>query len=849
MARGVRQAGRVAARWPVLVAIAVALASAGGFSTALAAGSARADRVRVGPPPPLASAASAGAVAASLRLHLTVALKPRDPAGLAAYARAVSTPGSPLYHVYLTPHQFAVRFGATPTVVGTVERSLRAHGLTPGSVSVNRLGIAVSGSAAGVERAFALTLRRVAVPGGRRAVVASAAPALDAEIAPDVQAVIGLNGVSAPKPLLVRGSGHPAARAALHAAGDGPQPCAAASAAATAQNAYTADQVASAYGFDALYADGNQGEGQTIAIFELEPYDANDIRAYQDCYGTNASVSNVMIDGGPASGGPGSGEAALDIEQAIGLAPKATFLVYEGPNTGSNAPGSGPYDTLSAIVSQDRAHVVSMSWGQCEQLQGSSVLGAENTLFEEAAAQGQSVVSATGDEGSEDCNGTNGVADNELAVDDPGSQPFVTGVGGTTMISAGPPPTETVWNHQGATAGPLIGQGGAGGGGVSRAWKMPGYQSNAAGSLNLISRYSSGSPCRNSGGYCRQAPDVAVDADPARGYIFYWNGSGQASGMPQGWQAVGGTSAGAPLLAALLADADSSPACHGSAIGFANPALYAAASASYGTYFNDIGTGDNDFTAANGGLYPAAPGYDMASGLGSPRAGPLAAALCAGALRVINPGTQISTRGQAVSLAVLTTAARGAKLQFYATQLPPGLSISKSTGRVSGRPRRTGTWLVGIAAVDGNGSLRAAFFGWRIVAAPQVSHLALSGVAGRRPRLSFTVAAGRGAPALKTIVIRASGGLSFAPGRVTVTQPNGRRIAVSARPAGGRLRVVLALAAVRIRVTVAYGAIRSTAALASAVRRHRPPAVTVTVFTTDTFGHGMAARVRIRPRG
>ena len=100
----------------------------------------------------------------------------------------------------------------------------------------------------------------------------------------------------------------------------GPQPCAAAQAAATVQGANTADQIASAYGFTGLYQAGGLGAGQTIAIYELEPNDPSDIAAFQSCYGTQTSVSYVQVDGGAGSG-PGSGEAALDIEQAIVLAP------------------------------------------------------------------------------------------------------------------------------------------------------------------------------------------------------------------------------------------------------------------------------------------------------------------------------------------------------------------------------------------------------------------------------------------------------------------------------------------------------------------------------------------------
>src|SRR5205085_5727428 len=224
-----------------------------------------------------------------------------------------------------------------------------------------------------------------------------------------------------------------------------------------------------------------------------------------------------------------------------------SLIVYQGPNAGQTTPGSGPYDLFNAIVSDDRAQVVSVSWGQCEQLQGTSEAEAESTLFEEAAIQGQSIVAATGDEGSEDCNQTAGVPDPQLAVDDPGSQPFVTGVGGTTLSSLGPPPSESVWNNGGNPTTLLATQGGAGGGGVSQIWKMPGYQSGTPGALHVIQGSSSSSSCGAVSGYCRQVPDIAADADPNTGYLVYWNGSGSVIGAPSGWQAVGGTSAASPL--------------------------------------------------------------------------------------------------------------------------------------------------------------------------------------------------------------------------------------------------------------------------------------------------------------
>jgi subtilase family serine protease len=822
-----------------------------------AAGASSQTRVRLGELPRLsAHTASLGTVAGGTPIHITVALKARDPAALAAYAKEVATPGSDNYRIYLSAAQFARRFGASAKQISAVDASLREHGLRPGSVSANHLSIPVLSTASGVERAFSLRLEHVQLAGGQRAVVASAAPEIDTGIAGDVQAVLGLESVSAPHPLMqrpsvlrpsLRGSLQPRARA--HIVTGGPQPCAAASTAASQQGAYTADQLASAYHFSGLYGAGDEGQGVTIAIYELEPDDPGDIAAYQSCYGTNTSVSYIPVDGGAGSGA-GSGEATLDIEQVIGLAPRATVLVYQGPNAGQTTPGSGPYDLFNTIVSQDRAQVVSISWGQCEQLQGASEAQSESTLFEEAAIQGQTFVAATGDDGSEDCNDAQaGLPDTSLAVDDPGSQPFVTGVGGTTMTALGPPPTETVWNNGGNAASLLATEGGAGGGGVSVFWKMPGYQANAPAALHVTQGDSSGSPCANSSGDCREVPDVSADADPNTGYIVYWNGSGSVIGAPTGWQAVGGTSAAAPLWAALLADVDAAAACHGSPIGFANPALYRAAASNYGSEFNDIASGNNDLTGTNNGLYPAGVGYDMASGLGTPDAAALAPTLCADALRVADPGAQTSVVGQKVSLQIKASAPAGAKLTYYASHLPAGLSISGSDGKITGKPKSAGQATVGVAALDQTLALRGVNFSWTVEGRPVVSQESLTKVGSGHPKLALTVTAGRYAPALKSIAITLHSGLKFSrPARHITLTAGGKRVAFRSQVVGGRLLLTLHTSASAVKLTVSSPSLTVPGTVSGHVRAHQAPRIEVTVVATDLKHRASTLTARIKPR-
>jgi subtilase family serine protease len=841
-------------RWRVALAALSAL-TLGALVLGAARSAGAAGRLqRIGPAPVLPRGTLAsGQLPASRPLHVTITLRPRSPAALSAYAEAVSTPGAPDYRHYLTPSQFAVRFGAAPSEIATVQRTLRAEGLQPGPVAANRLSIPLSADAGTLERAFSLSLLRVRLPDGRSAVVNDRAPALPALAAGQVQAVVGLSSLQAPRPLrqpsAPRMRAAPVGRLSGHVATGGPQPCGAAGSGASSQGAYTADQIASAYSFSGLYRAGDEGQGETVALYELEPYAAGDIAAYASCYGIDPQISNVTVDGGAGSG-PGSGEAALDIEQVIGLAPRARVLVYEGPNSNSDGPGSGPYDVLSAIVTQDAARIVSTSWGQCEALQGAAAVRAESVLLEEAAIQGQSVLAAAGDEGSEDCNEANNTPNTSLAVDDPGSQPWVTSVGGTTLSALGPPPREVVWNN-GGNVGALLGLApGAGGGGLSRFWAMPAYQSAAAAALHVIGRYSSGGPC-SSAGDCREVPDVAADADPNTGYEIYYNGSGAAGpGVPSGWQASGGTSAAAPLWAALVALADAGVACSHGPVGFLNPALYRAAGSAYAADFHDITSGNNDFTATNGGRYPAGTGYDMASGLGTPDAAALAGTLCAGALEPRSPGSQLSTVGASVRVVLRSSDAAGERPFYSAISLPPGLRVNRTSGVISGRARRTGTYTARILVYDGTGDGRELSFPWRVLPAPRLTGLSLDGVARGRPVLALRIQTARGAPALRFLALRLPSGLRLRAGRgLTVRGAGGRRLRYRSQVARGVLRVALARASALLSLRIAAPALAVEPGLRSRQRAHRPVRLRLILFSTDTRRGVTVFSRSLRPRG
>lgn len=858
-------------RLPAALVAAICIL-AGPVASASATGGARPGRrVRIGSAPhlPAGTRAVAGAVRVN-SLQISVALTPRDPAAMAQYAAAVSDPASPDYHHYLTTAEFRSRFAPTAATDSQVETALRASGLHPGALTSNGLALQVRASQAAVEKAFSVTFAQARLATGKDVVYNVQAPSVASTIAADVQAVVGLNGLAHEQPAIARRDGTipdplldtaeqkgPRADAASSQTG-GPQACAAAASAPSsdptyASGAYTANQIATAYSYPNLYDSGDEGAGVTVALYELEPNLTSDIAAYQKCYGTHTSVSYVKVDGGapsdPSEGGPaGEGEAALDIEQLIGLAPKVNILVYQGPNSDLDSPGSGPYDVLAEIVSQDRAQVVSTSWGDCESDVGQQDITAESDLFQEAAIQGQTVVAAAGDDGSEDCYYPPQQDDESLAVDDPASQPFVTGAGGTTMTAIGPAPTQTVWND-GAKYG-------GGGGGLSGFWSMPSYQSNAASDLNVIQADSSKEGCgptaqEPSYPYCREVPDVSADADEDTGYLIYYNGTGVTAG-PEGWQAIGGTSAAAPLWASIFALADADSACS-SPIGFANGALYDLGSASQDTYFDDITTGDNDILDANGKLFPATTGYDMASGLGTPIADELVPALCGQTVKVSDPGDRHAFEGASIDVqlhAKLGSGLTGSSVRYRASDLPAGLKLNASTGRITGRPTRPSVKTVTVDAYTANEIYGAAKFTWTIEGRPTVTGISLTKATSHTPQLSFTVKSGADEPALRTIRIELPSGLdpTASLNLLRVLGKHGGALKHRASRRGRVVTLTLSIHESSVKLVFTPGSLTDDASIRADAQRADPVPVKVLVTPVDADGGKSSLKPSVRPR-
>jgi hypothetical protein len=592
-------------RWAVVALTVVVLSALAAVPAKAGAAppSAPAGRLDIQPAAAVPAGASlTGAVPAERAVSATVVLAPRDPAAVAAAVADVSTPGSPEYRHYLGPGEFAARFGPTPATSQAVVAWLEQAGLTV-RLGKSPFALEVSGRAAAVQSAFATRLSSLRLPGGTEAITDTVAPSVPQDLAGAVSGVIGLDSAARWRTHLATApsatpSGPGASGPAL-AVGSGPQACSrVAATTGPGLGAYSATQIAGLYGLTGLYAQGRVGAGQTIALFELEPYSLGDVDQFAQCYGLQPHLTNVLVDGGAFGTSPGSGEADLDIENALSFAPGADLLVYEAPNT-----SAGVLDEYLRIAQDDAASVISTSWGLCEP--ENTITRPESVLFSQMALQGQTVVAASGDSGAEDCF-TRANPDETLAVDDPASQPDVTGAGGTD-VPDGTIGSERVWNDCGSgdlTCATELG-GGAGGGGISTNWPLPAAQAAAG-------VHTSGAGCGAGAAGCRAVPDVAGSAAPEDGYDIVFAGS---------WVSAGGTSAVAPLWAAVVALANQGCAAP---VGLANPALYRLAGSAA---FHDVTVGDNDLTGTGGGQFPAGPGYDEASGLGSPDGTALVAGL------------------------------------------------------------------------------------------------------------------------------------------------------------------------------------------------------------------------------
>ncbi len=500
------------------------------------------------------------------QLNLSIGMQLRNSSDLDSLLSAIYDPNSSQYHQYLTPDQFNQLFAPTSDQVQQVVSYLQSQGMTVTSVAPNNLLIDATATVAQVQQAFSVQINTYQA-GNHTFYANTASPSVPTSISQLITSIGGLDNSVQYHPLYRRmiknTQNHGTALAAP--VGFGPK------------------DLSGAYNATPLQNAGTLGDNQTVALFELDGYQQSDVTQYFQNYGlATPNVSNVPVDGFSGAPGQGAIEVELDMEVVGALAPHANQIVYEGPNT-----TQGLNDTYNQIVHDNRAHIVSISWGLCEAYSGAAELQTLDTIFKQGAAQGISFFAAAGDSGAYDC------GDGTLGVDSPASDPYVTGVGGTNLqLNAGAYGSESVWSNPNDTQRSPNGAGG--GGGVSNTFGQPSWQTG---------------PGVQSGN--REVPDVSADADPATGYATYCTVTN--AGCPStGWITVGGTSAATPLWAGSMALIDQYLQSQGkTAVGSANHALYG--------LFNtqQQSPAFHDITSGNNLHYNAAPGYDMASGIGT----------------------------------------------------------------------------------------------------------------------------------------------------------------------------------------------------------------------------------------
>lgn len=518
-----------------------------------------------------------GPAAATAKVAIRVYLNGRDPSGLQALARAVSTPGNPQYQHFLTPAQYAARFGPAPGQTAAVTSWLRGCGLTV--TGVNEHYVAATGTQPAVQCAVGTPMANYRWH-GRTVRAPAGTPSVPGNVAADVLTISGLSSLT------------PAVRPAFAAAETTAKPVApgvtpessatcssyfGATPAATLPPAYGAtqpwqvcgylpSQLRSAYGVPASVT----GAGTTVAVVDAyaSPTMAADAQEFSSLNGGQpwapGQYTEDVPPGLPAQPLAWTEEESTDVEAVHAIAPGADVVYVAAAGTAD----SDFIDALSTIVDNHLANIVSGSWviGADTGIPTATVLAFEQ-VFLQGTVEGIGFDFASGDTGSQAAS-DDGTGPYETATNYPASDPWVTAVGGTTLAigTSGQRTWQTGWETDYAqlsadgtswVSPPGTFSGGSGGG-PSGLFPEPLYQRGTV---------------PPSYGNHRVVPDVAMDADPVTGMLV-----GQTFVLPTGdlyvQYASGGTSLATPLFAGMEAMVQQET---GIPIGFANPLIYAAA--------------------------------------------------------------------------------------------------------------------------------------------------------------------------------------------------------------------------------------------------------------------------------
>lgn len=591
--------------------------------------------------------------------HMMLLLQPSaaQQAALQALLAAQADPRSPEFHRWLSPAAFGARFGASPGDLARIAAWLQAHGFTVDALPAGHQLIVFSGTAAGVNDAFHAPIHSYRI-GGADYFANAQDPQIPSTFAGVVAGIVSLHNFR-----------HAPAIAARRALGARPQWNLNGS-----HYLFPAD-FAAIYNLNPLYGAGTAGSGVSIAIAARSNIQLADVASFRAQAALPPHAPAVILTGADPGLVPGDqDEATLDTEWAGAAAPAASVKLVVAAST---AAADGIDLSAQYIVNHALAPVLSVSYASCEQQMGAAELAFYSSLWQQAAAEGISVLVASGDSGAAGCNLASDSTATETGVNGLCSSPYDTCVGGTefndgsnpgnywsTVNNAGQGSAlgyipEVVWNESGANGGAWLW---ASGGGVSQAYEQPSWQQEVAGA--------------GAAAGMRAVPDLSLSAAAHDGYILFENGTN--------W-VVSGTSAVAPSLAGILALVIQAQG--GSAQGNINPVLYRMA-LDHPEAFHATPSGSNSVPGVQG-FYATGNTYNLATGLGSVDANLLATGWESPkpptlALAPIPDPILLAQGGSAsVLLAIATGGAFSGNVTLGLSGLPLGVSASWSANPVA----------------------------------------------------------------------------------------------------------------------------------------------------------------------
>jgi subtilase family serine protease len=633
-------------------------------------------------------------------------------ADLKALIAAQQNPASPSYHQWLTPDQFAARFGMADSDLSAVESWLQQQGFAIDSVTRSRNAIHFSGTSSQVEQAFSTEMHYYNI-GGAKHFAPSTALSVPSAIAPVVTAIRNLDDFR-PKPMHIRSPRPQKAKPSYSYCGD--QACTTAN-----QGVFFAPgDIKLAYDINPLLSSGYSGTGQTIAIMGQSEISTTDITNFQDAAGLTekAPTTTLVPNTGSSAFSQGDeSESDIDLEWSGAIATGATInLVYTGSNQNDNV-----FNSFEYAVDNQIGNIISLSYGDCETDLGQTDFTALEQFGEQATAQGQTVIASSGDSGATSCYGFTNLTKTQQAaptVDYPASSVYVTGIGGTENPAADDVAGSTYWTavSSSSSTGILLESAtqwipevawnddayniglynannvncstnylclSAGGGGYSAFAAQPSWQTD----YFVTTGYT------NPQGGSRLVPDISLYASPYYpGYLYCtsdqssWSSGQSAScGASEFYDDVtsyftvaGGTSFGAPIFAGMVAILNQAKG-YNSGQGLINTELYklAADSTTYASAFHDVTSGNNECTAASdcpsSSGYSTGTGYDVVTGLGSVNLDPFVTAW---------PTSNSTAVGTTVGVSATTTTPNVGASDTITVTVSPDTGTTAPTGTV-----------------------------------------------------------------------------------------------------------------------------------------------------------------------